>query len=694
MVSAVIVTSAKNIDNLFALQRKLSEITDETVVIADNSDKTILRELQCCFGRVISLPGKGTFEDYYPDILKYAEYEWILRLDDDEMLNENWTRDKIIRLTENKSATKYWFPRRWVAGSEQKEYICTEPWFPDYQMRLFRNIQGIITLPEKIHEVCTVAGSELRIDNLFIDHYDLVFNSFEERLKKTARYRSLEPYNCCEKYYLYERYNPDTAPLLLNTKSENQFGFIITDIQMPEKLYFDNNYTVKMRVYNLSCRTIHANGNIFLSYHIFDADKKIVLQDGLRTPFPQELQTGESIEVLVKISAPLYELDGFVQFDAVEEGVTWFSQHNAGEKFPLTGLSVRNNFGETTENLKKAQKIFYLMTPEHGNIGDHAIQLGGQKFLEEQFSGYFIIELSSTDLSGEKRKEWFGYIGSILNPQDLFFLNGGGNLGNVYLGEETLRREIIQTFKDNYTVVLPQTVYFTEDKDGRNETAVSAETYNRGNLLLCARDTVSLEYMKTHFKNCNKTLCPDMFLYSLIQYNTIQYNTTQHNTTQYNTIQYILLLFRNDTEKKKTSDVSSVLEILREIGLSANIDDLNYDRDGKWIVIEKEIRDIYVNLKLNAVKQSKLVITDRFHGMLLSFACNRPCIVLPSLGHKIPSARHFFANVPSIRFLSEINGDFPSVVKEMLDVEVNNDFNMFSQYFENLKQLINDMISK
>ncbi|HDL64664.1 MAG TPA: hypothetical protein ENH12_04665, partial [Proteobacteria bacterium] len=53
------------------------------------------------------------------------------------------------------------------------------------------------------------------------------------------------------------------------------------------------------------------------------------------------------------------------------------------------------------------------------------------------------------------------------------------------------------------------------------------------------------------------------------------------------------------------------------------------------------------------------VITDRYHGVIFSVICRRPCLVLPTVDHKLTSAIEWFTEVPFItiaRNLDEIPG--------------------------------------
>ena len=93
------------------------------------------------------------------------------------------------------------------------------------------------------------------------------------------------------------------------------------------------------------------------------------------------------------------------------------------------------NTGKYTDR-KKDEKVVYILTePEYGNLGDQAIALATVFFLKDNFPGYKIVEVSIDDT--------FRYLREILansNKDDLFLLQGGGNMGNLYPDIEAARR--------------------------------------------------------------------------------------------------------------------------------------------------------------------------------------------------------------------------------------------------------------
>lgn len=78
-----------------------------------------------------------------------------------------------------------------------------------------------------------------------------------------------------------------------------------------------------------------------LSYHWLDRKRQVVVFDGLRTPLPRDLGSGQWITLRAKIRAPEKAGEYVLQVTLVQEGVAWFSERDGGQlSIPV---SVRRN---------------------------------------------------------------------------------------------------------------------------------------------------------------------------------------------------------------------------------------------------------------------------------------------------------------------------------------------------------------
>ncbi|MCL2819357.1 MAG: hypothetical protein FWD38_00775 [Oscillospiraceae bacterium] len=322
-LSSVVVSMAKHPETLINLLKSLGSISDEVILILDNiklENTTIFNEYTTT---VVSLPGKGSLEAYSKDVLYYCTKDWILRVDDDETLSADFTRDVIQYYISDRQVTSYWIPRRWYIND--LEYICTKPWYPDYQLRLYRNLPAIITLPENIHEPLKVYGKSGKINEIHLKHNDLVIASRNAREKKIERYELMNPGHSTKMFYLYEDYLHDTN--VDKEYAENDINdFIIS--YAPDKMFANLAYSIDVIVRtdnDYIAKTLNCN-NVYISYHWFNEDMSIYQWDNERSNINQRNVKTKHKEFTSIIILKTPKVPGvyYLQVDIVEEGKQWF----------------------------------------------------------------------------------------------------------------------------------------------------------------------------------------------------------------------------------------------------------------------------------------------------------------------------------------------------------------------------------
>jgi O-antigen ligase/polysaccharide polymerase Wzy-like membrane protein len=97
---------------------------------------------------------------------------------------------------------------------------------------------------------------------------------------------------------------------------------------------------VPVRLTNMGDRTWTSSGvhPFALSYHLENVDGGSVTYDGPRTPLPLDLTPGDSVELEARLVAPSAPGTYIVDWDGVQEAVTWFSW--AGTPLGRTRLMV------------------------------------------------------------------------------------------------------------------------------------------------------------------------------------------------------------------------------------------------------------------------------------------------------------------------------------------------------------------
>ena len=128
----------------------------------------------------------------------------------------------------------------------------------------------------------------------------------------------------------------------LHLTSENVDSWYRADYSPPASISAIPGQTasVDVRLHNTGDRTWDASGPhpFALSYHLEDASGNPVTYDGLRTPLPVDVAPGTAVDLQAQILAPRSQGTYVVEWDGVQEAVTWFSW--TGTPVARTSLNV------------------------------------------------------------------------------------------------------------------------------------------------------------------------------------------------------------------------------------------------------------------------------------------------------------------------------------------------------------------
>jgi lipoteichoic acid synthase len=96
----------------------------------------------------------------------------------------------------------------------------------------------------------------------------------------------------------------------------------------PRWLTPDERVTVSVTAHNDGSLTWRSDGRFAVSYHWLDRTGGVVTWDGIRSPVPSSVSPGESVTVEATVRAPNRAGWYRLQWDLVEEGVTWISERD------------------------------------------------------------------------------------------------------------------------------------------------------------------------------------------------------------------------------------------------------------------------------------------------------------------------------------------------------------------------------
>lgn len=293
------------------------------------------------------------------------------------------------------------------------------------------------------------------------------------------------------------------------------------------------------------------------------------------------------------------------------------------------------------------RKFILLNTPEHGNLGDHAIAMAEREFLEKYFENIPVVEIPGDWL----RRDFFIFR-RIIGKNDMLLMTGGGFMGDLWPREENLVRDVLKYFPNNKIFFFPQTVYFTDTENGKKELEKSRKIYqHHKKVFMCLRDQSSYQLVKNEFRNNqNIELYPDMVLG--LQTKKIDVAKRQN----------VLLCFREDKEQSISEQVKrTIIATVKQCGKEY----LETTTVEKYAISPAQ-REIVVYKKLQEFRNSELVITDRLHAMLFAAITGTPCIAFDNCSKKVSGVYEW---IYQLKYIKIVKGErnFQMLINDILD---------------------------
>ncbi len=165
--------------------------------------------------------------------------------------------------------------------------------------------------------------------------------------------------------------------------------------------------------------------------------------------------------------------------------------HSASELGVLAG-------GLLDQIIGGPKSVALIDYPNSENVGDNAILLGELAWLRTR--GHTL------DYACSENEYSRSALVTLLPPEGVILLHGGGNFGDLYPHHQRLRERVVRDFPAQRVVQLPQTVNFRSEASAA---ASARKLAQHENLTLLVRDRASVERLKSAFTN-PVVLCPDM----------------------------------------------------------------------------------------------------------------------------------------------------------------------------------------
>ena len=289
-------------------------------------------------------------------------------------------------------------------------------------------------------------------------------------------------------------------------------------------------------------------------------------------------------------------------------------------KWPIYKLRIEN-----------PKAVFLVFTPEHGNLGDHAIAQAEKTWLDS-------LDLPYIEVTGKTLRTWEKQ--NTLNGMNgrTIFIHGGGYMGTIWPESERILLKLVSQNPGSNILALPNTFYYEQSEFGINELEKAINLYNsHRHLKIYARESVSFRAMNQVLEHAG--IAPDMVL---------RMNKCMRGVIR----EGCILCLRSDREKTRSEEMETSIIRQAHALFGEHIKHLD-------MIVPHEIpiseRDVELEKQYDAFRHAELVITDRLHGMIFCAITGTPCIVINSKSPKVRGCYEWINDLPYIRFCEDVN---------------------------------------
>lgn len=319
---------------------RTEEVVDELVIFLRRSSLAKPGRLGNLRAAVYSAPS----QEYYFSTNEFRKMvgkcsgEWVLVLDHDEELSREWDDPNWRTILDETAFTHFYLPRRWLTSKDT--FLAREPWWPDWQLRLFRNDPAKVHFPERLHDTYRIEGCGGWLPNLAIHHHDLRLASRDSREKKAKLYRSLREDHDLGYFYLYEDFYVPETPLPfppgslehrtppmnpLTPDEARAVQVVVKEIRCVMRT--GHLYWIRIKVKNSLDRYFGLGSPypVNIAYHWLEAEsQRMIVFDGVRTAIVPALPPEGERDLEMLIVPPVTPGQYLLQIALVQESVRWF----------------------------------------------------------------------------------------------------------------------------------------------------------------------------------------------------------------------------------------------------------------------------------------------------------------------------------------------------------------------------------
>lgn len=329
-------------------------------------------------------------------------------------------------------------------------------------------------------------------------------------------------------------------------------------------------------------------------------------------------------------------------------------------------------------NLQSGTKrVYYCGITIHPNLGDLAQRYCITNWIHENYPEHELLMIESDLIVNPKiTNQFFAHLNSIFGEEDVIIIQSGYCTQDLGGNKPLMNRLICEHMQDAKILMMPQTIYFQNEKNKR----ICAENHNKAkNMLFLARDFVSYDMAKDMFPDIKVKAYPDIVTTLIGSFNFV------------NKRNGVCLCTRNDEEKLySTEDINSLADRFTTEGVFVKQKDTQAKKR-----VQELVRNLkyYIETEIETYSNYQVTITDRYHGTIFSLCAGTPVIILKTTDHKVTTGADWFKGVyDDYVYVAEDLNDAFYKAKIVLAKNLNHQLKPYfkTEYYDKLKSLFEE----
>lgn len=289
-----------------------------------------------------------------------------------------------------------------------------------------------------------------------------------------------------------------------------------------------------------------------------------------------------------------------------------------------------NLYCHTNKRLKNIsenkKKIFYLGVPSHNNLGDLAQGVCIRRWIRKHYPKYECVEIETNALVNT-RFSLINRLKRLYNTDDFIVFQSGYTTTDLGGYADEMHRAVIQALPNAHMLMMPQTVFFEKEENRKRTSKVYDSARN---MLFLARDKISYGLAKEMFNQLQIEMFPDIVTTLIGKYS---FRSKREG---------IIFCCRDDGEKYYSdNEIYTLMDKCKEI---CKVDKTDTTKKGKRAKIVRDAEQLIFK-EVEKYSKYKVMITDRYHGTILSLVAGTPVIIIKTTDHKVVTGAEWFCGI-------------------------------------------------